>query len=159
MAGASGAGPRRARWIAFLPVGLSVAMSLSAAHFFPPARLGLNKWLWWFGVAALSTLVLLGTDRLMRRLLPLTALLKMTLIFPDQAPSRFRMAMRTGTTKQLERLVEQTRTNGVVNTEIDHAARMLELVAALSAHDRLTRGHCERVRAYTDLIVVGDASR
>ncbi len=139
--------------IALLPVGLSVALSLSAAHFFPPARLGLNKWLWWVLVAGLSTLVLLGTDRLMRRLLPLTALLKMTLIFPDQAPSRFRMAMRTGTTKQLERLVDETRTTGVVNTEIDHAARMLELVAALSAHDRLTRGHCERVRAYTDLIV------
>jgi HD-GYP domain-containing protein (c-di-GMP phosphodiesterase class II) len=30
---------------------------------------------------------------------------------------------------------------------------MLELVALLSHHDRLTRGHCERVRAYTDLII------
>jgi len=33
---------------------------------------------------------------------------------------------------------------------------MLELVAALSAHDRLTRGHCERVRAYDgkDFVIV-----
>ncbi|HSB85389.1 MAG TPA: HD domain-containing phosphohydrolase, partial [Ilumatobacteraceae bacterium] len=139
--------------IALLPVGLSVAMSLSAAHFLPPHRLELNKWLWWVLVGALSTVVLLGADRLLRRLLPLTALLKMTLIFPDQAPSRFRLAMRTGTTKQLEKLVEQASADGPVSTEIDRAARMLELVAALSAHDRLTRGHCERVRAYTDLLV------
>ena len=33
-----------------------------------------------------------------------------------------------------------------------YAAQMLELVAMLSKHDRLTRGHSERVRAYTDLI-------
>ncbi len=30
--------------------------------------------------------------------------------------------------------------------------RILELVAALSAHDRKTRGHSERVRAYTDML-------
>src|SRR4029079_15081824 len=149
--------PRLARLlrvcVALLPVALSVTVSLTAAHYFPPYLLGLNKWLWCVLVGTLSTAVLLGTDRVMRRLLPLTALLKMTLIFPDNAPSRFRLAMRTGTTKQLKTLVEQSRLDGVVTTEIDRASMMLELVAALSAHDRLTRGHCERVRAYTDLIV------
>ncbi|HEY7626107.1 MAG TPA: HD domain-containing phosphohydrolase, partial [Ilumatobacteraceae bacterium] len=139
--------------IALLPVGLSVTMSLCAAHFLPPDRLGLNKWLWWLLVGALSTVLLLGADRLLRRLLPLTALLKMTLIFPDHAPSRFSLALRTGTTKHLEKVVEETRASGAASTDIDRAAKMLELVAALSAHDRLTRGHCERVRAYTDLIV------
>ena len=29
---------------------------------------------------------------------------------------------------------------------------MLELVAALNIHDHLTRGHCERVRAYSVMI-------
>ena len=139
--------------IALLPVLLSVTLSLTAAHYYPPYRLGLNKWLWWVLVGGLSTVVLLGSDRVVRRLLPLTALLKMTLIFPDNAPSRFRLAMRTGTTKQLEKLVEKSRMDGVVTTEIDRASTMLELVAALSVHDHLTRGHCERVRAYTDLVV------
>ena len=37
------------------------------------------------------------TERLTRRLLPLATLLGMTLTFPDQAPSRFGMALRTGT--------------------------------------------------------------
>ena len=38
------------------------------------------------------------------------------------------------------------------DTPQEAAEKLLELVAALSVHDRLTRGHCERVRAYTDVI-------
>ncbi|MGZ6950288.1 MAG: HD domain-containing phosphohydrolase, partial [Ilumatobacteraceae bacterium] len=127
--------------------------SLLAAHYVGPVRLGMNRWLWWAMVAAVSTVVLLVADHFVRRLLPLTALLKMTLIFPDNAPSRFGLALRTGTTKQLERFVQQSSASGVAGKELDRAAAMLELVAALSVHDRLTRGHCERVRAYTDLII------
>ena len=134
-----------------IPVSLGVALSLTAAHLIPPQRLGLNPWVWWILVGILSTAILLFADRLARRLLPLTALWKMTLIFPDRAPSRFGLAMRTGTTKQLERLVERSRTDG--HDEPGGASVMLELVAALGVHDRLTRGHCERVRAYTDLVI------
>ncbi|MGZ4680744.1 MAG: HD-GYP domain-containing protein, partial [Ilumatobacteraceae bacterium] len=139
--------------IFLIPVSLSVTLSLLAAHYFGPVRLGMNRWLWWAMVAAVSTVVLLVADHFVRRLLPLTALLKMTLIFPDNAPSRFGLALRTGTTKQLERFVQQSSVSGVAGKELDRAAAMLELVAALSVHDRLTRGHCERVRAYTDLII------
>ncbi|MDP9300953.1 MAG: HD-GYP domain-containing protein [Actinomycetota bacterium] len=43
------------------------------------------------------------------------------------------------------------------------ARQILELVAALSAHDRKTRGHSERVRAYTDILAgeldLGDEDR
>ncbi|MGZ6993083.1 MAG: hypothetical protein ACXVKJ_18385, partial [Ilumatobacteraceae bacterium] len=67
----------------------------------------MNRWLWWAMVAAVSTGVLLVADHFVRRLLPLTALLKMTEIVPDSAPSRFGLALRTGTTKQLERFVRQ----------------------------------------------------
>ena len=48
----------------------------------------------------------LFVNHFVRRLLPLTALLKMTLIFPDNAPSRFGLALRTGTTKQLEQTAD-----------------------------------------------------
>lgn len=139
--------------IALVPITLSVTLSLVAARIVPPYRLGINKWLWWLLVGLVSTAVLVVVDRVVRRLLPLTALLRMTLIFPDDAPSRFRLAMRTGTTKQLERFVEESRAMGATDTTADRATTMLELVAALSVHDRLTRGHCERVRAYTDLII------
>src|SRR4051794_28147632 len=100
------------RLLIFLaPISLSIGLSLFAARTVPASRLGMNRWVWWATVAALSTVVLLLADRLARRLLPLTALLKMTLIFPDHAPSRFGLAMRTGTTKQLERLVKENQTS------------------------------------------------
>ena len=139
--------------IFLVPTSLSVALSLVAAHLIPPARLGMNRWVWWVLIGSVSTLVLLLADRFARRLLPLTALLKMTLIFPDTAPSRFGLALRTGTTKQLEQLVQRSRAKGSQSPELNRAAIMLELVAALGVHDRLTRGHCERVRAYTDLVI------
>ena len=34
----------------------------------------------------------------------------------------------------------------------DAAAHIISLLASLAAHDRRTRGHCERVRAYNDLL-------
>src|SRR5690348_2287424 len=49
---------------------------------------------WWFGLSLLATAVLVGIDRVTRRLLPLAALLKLSLVFPDQAPSRFKVALR-----------------------------------------------------------------
>ena len=106
----------------------------------------------WLGIVAVSTLAMTVVDRLARRVLPLSALLNLTLIFPDQAPSRFRIAMRTGTTNQLRQRLDDARTARVDETPAEAAERLLELVGLLSQHDRLTRGHSERVRAYTHLI-------
>ncbi len=115
-----------------------------------PARI-----VWWCGLVVVATASLLCIDRFARRLLPLATLLQMSLIFPDAAPSRFAVALRTGTTKQLERKLkraEQTGDPDLDVTQADAAQAMLELVASLSHHDRFTRGHGERVRAYTALI-------
>ncbi len=139
--------------IFLVPISLSIAFPLVMAHVFPPQRLGMNKWVWWVLVAMASTMVLLVVDRLARRLLPLTVLLRLTLVFPDQAPSRFGLAMRRGTTKQLERFVKLGAERDQRSVELNSAEIMLELLAALGLHDRLTRGHCERVRAYTDLVI------
>ena len=84
--------------------------------------------------------------------MPLSVLLQLTLVFPDQAPSRFAVAMRTGTTAQLRRRLEAAREVPIDETPQQAAERLLELVALLSHHDRLTRGHSERVRAYSHLI-------
>ena len=82
-----------------------------------------------------------------KRFVPLTTLLSLTLLFPDEAPSRFGVALRSGSTKKLkEQAVSLPATEGAA------ATRSLELVAAMNAHDRLTRGHMERVRAYTEVI-------
>ena len=57
----------------------------------------------WLSIALASTSVMIGFDRVTRRLLPLAVLFSLTLAFPDQAPSRFKVAMRIGTTLQLRR--------------------------------------------------------
>ena len=79
-------------------------------------------------------------------------LLRLTLLFPDQAPSRFGIALRTGSLHRLRTWAteEADREHGVSAAE--QAESVLSLAAALNTHDRRTRGHSERVRALTDLM-------
>lgn len=82
-----------------------------------------------------------------RRLAPLAALFKMSLVFPDAAPSRFRTALRTGTGRQLAGDADAQ-----VLSHQEAAEHLVALLGRLSAHDRLTRGHSERVRAYAVML-------
>ena len=102
------------------------------------------------GVAALAVAV--GVSRLVRRLLPLAWLLRLETVFPDTAPNRFRLALRVNRTSDL---VELANRPGVPADQRQAAERIVVLAAAIHAHDRRTRGHSERVRAYTR--VVGEA--
>jgi hypothetical protein len=101
---------------------------------------------------AAAVLTSLATGRLARRLLPLAALLRLSLVFPDRTPSRFRIALRSGTAGQLRRQVAQVREHGVGDDVNAAAETVLVLAAALNAHDPLTRGHSERVRAFTEVL-------
>jgi hypothetical protein len=107
---------------------------------------------WWVLMSAAATLVLVVIERLSRRLMPLVALYKMSLVFPDAAPSRFRVAMRSNTVETLEERVGRARKAHDSSTPVEAAERLLALSAELNDYDRLTRGHCERVRAYAQLI-------
>ena len=138
------------RLIAFAtPIVAAVAWSavLSRLIASPHAMPGRAAWL--AGMLATSTAVLFFTERLARRMLPLAALLKLSLVFPDQVPSRFSIALRTGTTRQLARQLQHTT---VEPTTRAGATDLLALVASLNHHDPLTRGHSERVRALSDLL-------
>jgi HD-GYP domain-containing protein (c-di-GMP phosphodiesterase class II) len=95
---------------------------------------------------------MVAVERLARRLLPLAALLKLSLIFPDRAPSRFRMAVRAGGTRKLEERLRSATEEGLPDTPAEAAEKVLELAALLNLHDRRTRGHSERVRVYSDLL-------
>lgn len=86
-------------------------------------------------------------SRLTSRLLPLAVLLRMTMIFPDRAPSRLKVARRTTGMKDI-----QARMSSLSLDEQDAATTMLALVTALGRHDRHTRGHSERVRLFCDLL-------
>ena len=61
---------------------------------------------WWGLVSVLASVVVSAVFAVTRRLLPLGALYELSLVFPDQAPSRFELAFRTNTVKSLE---ERTR--------------------------------------------------
>ncbi len=61
-----------------------------------PAGIG-GLIVWLIQAAVLASGVAAVVDRCARRLLPLKAVLGMTLTFPDHAPSRFGVALRSGT--------------------------------------------------------------
>jgi len=134
------------------PVAASILTSYLVAKRWPRPG-GLIPSLGWLAVMiGVGAVAMLTVGRLSRRFLPLTALLRMTLIFPDRAPNRFGLAIRTGTTRQLERRLDVVRANGLGSTESEAAETLLQLAAALREHDRFTRGHGERVRAYSALV-------
>ncbi len=134
------------------PIAVSVAVTWRVSRWLPSAEAMVARAGLWLALSALATAIVFVVERVARRLLPLAALLKLSLAFPDQAPSRFRTALRTGTVRQLEQRVAEIKAHGFDEDEARAAEQLLELIAALSAHDRLTRGHAERVRAYSRMI-------
>lgn len=150
----------------FLVVGMPMALGLGVvlvladllhrpAHF--PALLG-----WWLLLSVAGFAALLLTERATRRLLPLAALLRLSLLFPDHAPARFALARRAARPKQVLEHLERLGTDAN-NTDLKVAQRVLELTVALSVHDRATRGHSERVQVLSNMIAMelhlGEADR
>jgi hypothetical protein len=113
---------------------------------------GGGLFLWGIQAAVIGMAVSLLVDRATRRLLPLAALFSMSLVFPDEAPSRFSVALRSGSARRLSSEAGQVKPIEAGIDPNEAAAIALGLVADLSRHDRLTRGHTERVRAYADMI-------
>lgn len=131
-----------------IPAVAAVATTQLAVGVLPASR-GLPSTVASLGLVvavAIGTAVI--AERVARELLPLTALFRLTLVFPDRAPSRYVIALRARTSRKLE-LEDRLARAG---TPAESADILLQLVAKLSRHDRLTRGHSERVRAYTDLL-------
>jgi putative nucleotidyltransferase with HDIG domain len=138
---------------AFLvPIAVSIIAAAIVARVLPaPHGAGVTVG-WWVIVLGTPLIVLAVTDRVTRRLLPLAVLLKMTLVFPDQAPKRMAVARKAGSTRDLARRVQEAKDNGMRDAPVIAAEKILVLAGALNVHDRRTRGHSERVRMYTDLI-------
>ena len=118
-----------------------------------PHASGAGQALLSFGaISAVMLVTIIALERAGRRLLPLAALLNLSLLFPDRAPKRFAIARRVGRPRDLQRQLQEARDRGIEGGEVAYMQRVLELVAALSVHDRQTRGHSERVRVFADLI-------
>ncbi|MEM9561852.1 MAG: HD-GYP domain-containing protein [Actinomycetota bacterium] len=141
----------RAMVVASPVIGAFVVLYLVAGVLIRPD--GVFGLLAWFAQGLMvGTAVSMTIERLARGLLPLATLFEMSLIFPDQAPSRFSVALRAGTIRKLQQQGPAADASFLGEDASEAATRAIEYVAALGRHDRLTRGHTERVRAYADLI-------
>ena len=80
-----------------IPIALSIVSAIITAHVLPrPHGIGWTVG-WWAVVLIVPTVVLVMTDRVARRAMPLAVLLKMTMVFPDRAPKRLRSPGGLGT--------------------------------------------------------------
>ena len=135
-----------------LPLVLSLVASVGLSRMMAVQTLPrLSRWLF---VVAVTTVVLTVAHRCLARLLPLAALLEVSVAFPGEAPPRYAVARDAGNTAKLREIVRRAQSGDpVVRADDVQAAReILALVAALRAHDSRTRGHSERVRIFADLI-------
>ena len=148
--------PRLARMVRvaiFLaPLIASFGFTMWAGTTWPPDRLGVGRWTWMAGVFVIANVLLFVVNRLARRLLPLVALMKLTLVFPDSAPSRTKAALRRSNSRAMLRDMEAARERGDTDGAAGHGDYLVQLLQEINEHDRLTRGHSERVRAYSELL-------
>ncbi|MCU1692702.1 MAG: hypothetical protein JWM64_1793, partial [Frankiales bacterium] len=137
--------------VLLVPLALAVGAAVLLARVLPGSSSLGGRVLWWGAVLVGSTAVLAVADRAARRLLPLAVLLELSLVFPDKAPSRLRAA-RTPSVRQLEDRLARLHGSGAGDEASQAAETLVTLVGILGLHDKRTRGHSERVRAFTDLL-------
>jgi HD domain len=132
--------------IVAVPLAAGYGATIVAGHLLA-GRIAHNRW-WVVAVLAISLGTCALVSRLTRRLLPLATLLKLSMLFPEVAPNRFRLARGSASTTLLSARIAHAQNSdaGAV------AEAVLALLNNLTAHDRRTRGHCERVRVFVDLL-------
>ncbi|PRY16158.1 HD domain-containing phosphohydrolase, partial [Kineococcus rhizosphaerae] len=123
------------------PLVFALVVGAAAARWAPAERLGVSTAVWLVLVVALSSAIMVVANRWLRRLLPLSSMLRLSLVLPDHVPSRFAVARRRWSPDELEH-----------GTGPGGAQQLLALISALAAHDAPTRAHGERVQAYAALI-------
>src|SRR6185503_7624619 len=134
--------PWRARGLRLLVYALPIAGSLAFVRVatsvtgVPTSSLWVFL-LWWLLMSLSATAVVSLVYSVSRRLLPLGALLDLSLVFPDESPSRFRLALRTGTVESLEERLRQLREANEAASAQEAAEILLQLAGALDVHDKI----------------------
>ena len=102
------------------------------------------------GVAGLvSTAVFVVLERLTRQVMPLGTLLRLSMVFPDRAPNRFSVALRSTSLRRLREWAKEPHHEDLRSL----AEQVVTLATSLNFHDRRTRGHSERTRAIAELLI------
>ncbi len=139
--------------VILVPVVLAIGAAFTLANVLPDPSGAAATLAWWLAIITVTIATVVVARRAARRLLPLGVLYRLSLVFPDHAPSRFKLAARAWSTRRLGRLVAEARESGVGSNDATAAAELLvTMIAALGNHDARTRGHSERTRAYADLL-------
>jgi HD domain len=136
----------------FSPIVSGVIGAIVLSELLPDPTNWTSLIMYWLLLVAGSALPFLLITRLARRLLPLTVLLDLTMLFPDEAPSRLEIARKAGRTRDLKKKLDELKKMDPDGDATIAAAGVLELIANLGTHDRRTRGHSERVRVLTDMV-------
>lgn len=131
---------------------ISAAVTYVLGRVFPPPLSPLPLLSWFLALLLIGTAVFFVATSAARRVLPLAVLLNMSLVFPDGAPSRFAMARRKPSARQLQVWLRDAEAAHATGADVDRAQEIVQLALALSAHDARTRGHSERVRIFADMI-------
>jgi HD-GYP domain-containing protein (c-di-GMP phosphodiesterase class II) len=131
-----------------LPAALSAGFAFALVQVLPAPGTSGQTAGWWITLALAVVIFAVVCQRLFRRLIPAASLLELSLTFPDAAPSRFNAALRTRSVRTLQREVAEGKLDPA-ETPTDAALQLIGMSNALTNHDRSTRGHTERVRAYS----------
>src|SRR5438093_2676788 len=138
--------------ILFVPAAAAVGVTILVRPLVPFPRTTLPMAAWWVGFLGLGGVTAMLVERVGRRLLPLVMMLKLSMLFPDRAPSRYAVAREAGSVRKLKARLTELTDQPEAEREAWSAERVLALAIALQSHDRQTRGHSERVRVFTDLL-------
>ena len=103
-------------------------------------------------LVVICAVVMLASGRVAKLAAPVAFLLRIGMVFPDRAPSRVRVAMRCSSEEELRKTLLEVNDGGLGATANEAAETLMVLVAALSRHDRMNKGHSERTRAYADVL-------
>ena len=137
--------------IFLLPIAATLVVSIGLSRTLPAPTDRGHEVLWWVAIIAVSLVVFVVADLLCRRALPLVALLQLSMLFPDRAPRRFKVARGRGRVKELTAELERAVDRDPDDPATRGAVTVLTLIASLTVHDGRTRGHSERVRIFSDM--------
>ncbi|HSS68884.1 MAG TPA: tandem-95 repeat protein [Nocardioidaceae bacterium] len=134
------------------PIAVSIVVGIAVSKLLPQPGTRLEIVLWWIAVMCVSTAALYAADKVARRLLPLATLMRLSMLFPDHAPSRLKVARRFAGSRAIARELDAAHRHGVTGNRQEAAETILALVGALGEYDSRTRGHSERTQLYVTML-------
>ncbi|WP_299443583.1 Ig-like domain-containing protein [uncultured Phycicoccus sp.] len=138
------------RALAFgLPLVVSIIVGIVVGALMPAPESTPGLVLWWSAVLVSSTLAVYAADRVTRKVLPLATLMRLSILFPDRAPSRVKVARKVAGSRAIAAELAKA---GMASDRQEAAETILALVGALGDYDARTRGHSERTQLFVTML-------